>query len=90
MEEAETEWRIRLVAMLRRCGAFGLRDLALEDSFVQGRFNPPMAALGFDSLSQMELCIALEDEAGISISPAELGELYSLGDLLSLLIPRSR
>jgi acyl carrier protein len=74
--------RSELAHMLRASGVFGLRDQGLEDDFIAGRTNPLLADLGIDSLAEMELCIAIENEFGVSIVPADLGDLKTLEGVL--------
>ena len=82
----DSESRARLAAMLRSAGAFGLRDQGFEDDFIRGAVDPQLSDLGIDSLAEMELCIAIENEMGVSIIPAELGDLSTLGGLLHRIV----
>lgn len=75
--------RSTLVQMLRNAGIFGLRDDNLEQDFVLGVVNPLLKDLGLDSLSEMELCIAVENTFNVSISPASLSRFSSLDDLVT-------
>ena len=82
METAETEMRRILTRVLLEAGVFGLRDQELEDEFISGAINPSLKSLGIDSLSEMELCIGIENEWGISFSPIQLVKLASLDDVV--------
>lgn len=80
--KTSNELRAELAQMLRESGVFGLHDQGLEEDFVAGLTNPLLADLGIDSLAEMELCIAIEEEFNVSIVPAELGGLKTLGGVL--------
>ena len=58
------------------------RGSALREQFVSGTGDVSFDALEIDSLAAMELCIAIETSAGVSILPAELPEFGSLGALV--------
>lgn len=45
----------------------------------------PISELGLDSLGAMELCIQLELEYGLHVTPADLAVLRSVGELLDML-----
>ena len=61
----------------------GFRDSANEESFRSGNGDLAMSELEIDSLAAMELCIAIEINTGVTLTPADLGELLTLGDLLA-------
>lgn len=47
--------------------------------------DKPLAELGLDSLDVVEMCMDLEDRYGFSFSPDDLGNLKTVGDLLTLI-----
>jgi len=49
----------------------------MRATFLAGGSNLSLAELDLDSLSQMELCIAIELSTGVSLLPSELAELRS-------------
>lgn len=53
-----------------------------EREFVEGRADILFSELDIDSLAAMELCIALEANAGASILPQDLAKLKSLNRLV--------
>jgi acyl carrier protein len=79
---SDSDSRSVLVRLIREAGIFGLRDDALEDKFISGDANPHLADIGVDSLSEMELCIGIENHWGVSITPVELEKLATLDSLL--------
>lgn len=82
VDSQEIQARLTLVRMLSDVGIFGLRDDNLEEDFVLGLVNPSLKDLGIDSLSEMELCIALENRFDVSISPTSLSRFSSLDELV--------
>lgn len=58
------------------------RGTELRERFIAGATDISFDDLEIDSLAAMELCIALETNAGVSILPAELPEFGSLGALV--------
>jgi acyl carrier protein len=83
LSPADRDVRALLVTLIRKAGIFGLKDGNLEQSFIDGRENPRLDSIGIDSLSQMELCIAIENEFGVSVVPSELEEMRTLEDLMT-------
>jgi len=82
MSEIKRELRKALVQMLYVAGIFGLRDDNLESEYIEGKIDPGMDNIGIDSLSEMELCIAIERRWGVSIVPEELGSLKTLNGII--------
>ena len=80
MKDAQSARRF-LVEALEQSNAFYLRDGMLAESFVAGTTDVPIATLEMDSLAEMELCIAIEVNTGISIVPEQLRDMEMLGDL---------
>ena len=78
MTESERTLRENIVRLVHQAGIFGLRDDDLENTFISGAVNPNLKDIGIDSLSEMELCIGIENELGVSIVPAELEKLATL------------
>lgn len=77
--------RGELVELLHACGVFTLREHGIEEAFLAGTADFPVADLRMDSLSAMEFCIVLEDRWGLSVSPADVNQLGTLGQLLTVL-----
>lgn len=50
-------------------------------AFMAGISDIKLADLEIDSLAAMELCIAIESSVGVSVVPADLVEIGSLGKL---------
>jgi len=82
MTETEKNLRRIVVALIHRAGVFALRDDNLQEAFISGEINSTLKELGIDSLFEMELCIAIEEELGVSITPIELGALATLEALV--------
>jgi acyl carrier protein len=82
MSTTDHDVRTRLVEILVEVGIFGLRDEGLESAFVNGEANPALSVLGIDSLSEMELCIAIENYYNVTIIPMELEQMHTLEDVL--------
>ena len=78
MALSELTLRQTLIRLVHQAGIFGLRDDGLEEAFISGQVNPNLKDIGIDSLSEMELCIGIENELGVSIVPAELEKLATL------------
>jgi acyl carrier protein len=83
LSPAERKVRVNLVTLIRKAGIFGLKDGNLEQPFIDGRENPRLDSIGMDSLSQMELCIGIENEFGVAVVPSELEEMGTLEDLMT-------
>lgn len=74
-----------IISILRRSGASFSESEHLFEAFVKGEADVPMKNLHIDSLSTMEICILLEDEHSVSISPQQFGKFKNLSDLEKLL-----
>jgi acyl carrier protein len=74
-----------LLSALRDANVFGLDDESSNRSFISAKSDIAFEDLDMDSLARMEFCIALEKETGISITPQELQQFNSLGQLLERL-----
>jgi acyl carrier protein len=61
---------------------------ALLDRFIGGDDTVEVAEFDLDSLAMMELCIAIEKEAGYSIIPDELRQTRTLGHLVHAITSR--
>ena len=88
MTVSENEVRKLLVRALDDASVFGIRDEALQQSFVDGRRDVAFAELDIDSLARMELCIAIEVETGVVIVPGDLEHMASLGELARAICTR--
>lgn len=49
--------------------------------FLAGAADVPLEQLEMDSLARMELCIAIEVETGVALTPDDLAAYATLGDL---------
>ena len=53
--------------------------------FLAGVHDVPIDTLDMDSLAEMEVCIAIEVNAGVSIVPEQLRKIGTLGRLVALI-----
>ena len=74
--------RTELLELLRGCGVFALDDQGIDQAFIRGECDIALESLEMDSLAIMEVCIALENTYGISITPKDLPTLTSLKALV--------
>jgi hypothetical protein len=81
----EQQIRAMLVDALEYASVIALRDKNLTAGFLAGTGEVPIAALDMDSLAEMELCIAIEVNAGVSIVPDRLRKIGTLGRLVTLI-----
>ena len=77
--------RADLATLLRSCGVVTLRELGIEEQFVDGTADLAIEQLRMDSLSAMEFCIALEERWGLSVAPQEAASFGTLGHLAEIL-----
>ena len=76
-----------LVEALEQSNVFYFRDeIMVAESFVTGATDVSIATLEMDSLAEMELCIAIEVNTGISIVPEQLRDIEMLGDLAKAIL----
>jgi len=85
-----TDQQVRemLVEALEYASVIALRDKNLGAGFLAGTSEVRIDALDMDSLAEMELCIAIEVNAGVSIVPERLRRIGTLDRLAALI--RSR
>jgi len=85
-----TDQQVRemLVEALEYASVIALRDKNFGAGFLAGTSEVPIDALDMDSLAEMELCIAIEVNAGVSIVPERLRRIGTLDRLVALI--RSR
>jgi hypothetical protein len=85
-----TEQQIRelVVEALEVSSVIALRDKNLGAAFLGGMADVPIAALDMDSLAEMEVCIAIEVNAGVSIVPDQLRKIGTLDRLVALIQAR--
>jgi len=60
------------------------RDKKLTPVFLEGRHDIALGELEMDSLAEMELCIAIEINTGVSIVPNELQSIGTLNCLVDV------
>ena len=78
-----------IVSALDDGNVFSFRDVHLINLFLSGEKKILISDLLLDSLSSMEICIAIELSTKISISPEELMNLESLDDLVDTLMAKN-
>jgi acyl carrier protein len=61
-----------------------MRDKKLTPVFLEGRHDIALGELEMDSLAEMELCIAIEINTGVSIVPNELQGIGTLNSLVDV------
>ncbi|HEY6511328.1 MAG TPA: hypothetical protein VI032_05085 [Burkholderiaceae bacterium] len=81
----EPQIRAMLVEALEYASVIALRDKNLTEAFLAGTNEVAIDALDMDSLAEMELCIAIEVNAGVSILPERLRKVGTLGRLVALI-----
>ena len=74
-----------LVKLFQRASIPGMRSSEAVRAFVEEGAVLRWSDLNPDSLSLMALCIEIENEFGLSISPGELLELDTVNQLVDLL-----
>lgn len=79
----ETELCNALADALVYAAVPGFRDSGAEEAFRAGDGRFAISSLEIDSLAWMELCIAIEINTGVTLTPADLAGLPTLGDLLA-------
>ena len=84
-ERAVTDPEIRMMLLegLSSSGVHTLRDKRWSDGFLNGTRDVAFSEIEMDSLATMELCIAIEVNAGVSVLPDELRSMYGLSDLVA-------
>jgi acyl carrier protein len=61
-----------------------MRDKKLTPIFLEGRHDISLGELEMDSLAEMELCIAIEINTGVSIVPNDLQSIGTLNRLVDV------
>jgi acyl carrier protein len=80
--------RALIVEALEYSSVIALRDKNLTEAFLAGTHEVPVALLDMDSLAEMEVCIAIEVNAGVSVVPEELRRIGTLARLVALVRTR--
>ncbi len=80
MAENPIHWTI--VDALQDAGVAANLDLPRLTAFATGEVDIPLAELALDSLTRMELLVALEIEFGVVVLPNAFARFRSLGDLV--------
>jgi acyl carrier protein len=75
--------RAMIAEALEYSSVIALRDKNLTEAFLAGAHEVPFGLLDMDSLAEMELCIAIEVNAGVSVLPEQLRKIGSLGRLVA-------
>jgi acyl carrier protein len=84
----EQQIRTIVVEALEYSSVIALRDKNLSEGFLDGTAEVPIALLDMDSLAEMEVCIAIEVNTGVSIVPEQLRKIGTLGRLVALIQAR--
>jgi acyl carrier protein len=84
----EQQVRNIVVEALEYSSVIALRDKNLSAGFLDGTAEVPIELLDMDSLAEMEVCIAIEVNAGVSIVPEQLRSIGTLGRLVALIQAR--
>ncbi|BBK34873.1 phosphopantetheine binding protein [Stella humosa] len=71
-----------LVDALEIGGVAAIHEPAIRDPFLAGTADITLERLEMDSLAKMELCIAVEVETGVSLTPDDLLAYATLGQLV--------
>jgi acyl carrier protein len=74
-----------IVEALEYSSVIALRDKNLTEAFLAGTHEVPVDLLDMDSLAEMEVCIAIEVNSGVSIVPDQLRKIGTLGRLVALI-----
>jgi|GEM_PF-682338 len=88
--EYEREFRWNLALVFAESGAVEFRDERLISRFVEHQEQVPLSSLTLDSLSMMELCIALEERWGVEMSPEQASQFKTVSDLALHVLDRIR
>ena len=81
LESNEGMRRREFVDLLLEAGVLGLRDHAHVDGFVASAGDVAIGDLSIDSLTLMEIGIALEERYEVALSPNSLVQKGTLGEL---------
>ena len=79
----EQEIRTIIVDALEYANILSINEDSLLAFFVDGSEDVSLEQLDIDSLAAMELCIALEINAGVSIVPEDLQKMGTLNRLVT-------
>lgn len=79
----EHEIRTMLVEGFASSGIYTLRNNGWTAGFLDGSRDVAFSQIEIDSLATMELCIAIELNAGVSVLPDDLGKMERLSDLVA-------
>lgn len=80
-----TNVRKFLVDTVRNANALGIRSHPNLQAFLDGAGDVNFDELEMDSLARMEMCISIEVNTGIEISPDQLDKIKSLAGLAEIL-----
>jgi len=81
MSILSSEQRAALVTLFDMSGVYAFKESELDEPFLAGVGNPSLEELNIDSLSAIELCVAIEKDYGTTIAPTELGAFETVEDL---------
>jgi acyl carrier protein len=77
-----------VIEALEHAGVFSIRDEKIRTAFLNGTSEVNFKTLEMDSLARMELCIYIELNAGIELTPDQLEEIKTLECLARILAVR--
>ena len=78
----DPEIRKIIIDALTYASVYRVADTGIAEPFIAGTADMRFDELEMDSLACMELCIALELNAGVSIVPEELDRIATLEGLV--------
>lgn len=86
--QSDEAFRARIVDISRAAGVSGLQRGPLAEAFIRGVSPVGFNELGIDSLVLMELCIGIETQLSVSLSPEQAARCGSLEALTEEIIKR--
>jgi acyl carrier protein len=79
----DAEIRQKLADALEYSQVIKFRESGIREDFLAGKADMSIEALELDSLSSIELCIAIENSTGVSILLGDLWDSDSLSQLVA-------
>jgi acyl carrier protein len=77
------------VECLQSAGVIGLARHAEREKFIVNTRDIPYDELHIDSLTRVEMAISIEARYDVSLSPVQISELHSLGELFELIMAKT-
>lgn len=85
MSQLTIQTKENIIQLLEGLAVLRAQDKTLQQQFLEGTNDLTLESLGVDSLAVMEICIALEMECGLSVSPDQLLEFGSVLELANFI-----